>query len=84
MQGKGEFMKIVKVTSKYQTTIPVEIRRQLKLKIGDSLLFECIDGKVILKKLEPFDKEYLKAVSETLDEWNSKEDEEAYRDLQKL
>ncbi len=77
-------MKIVKVTSKYQTTIPQEIRSQLKLKIGDSVFFEIIDGMVVLKKIDSKSKAYLKAVSETLAEWNSQEDEEAYRDLQKL
>ncbi len=77
-------MKIVKVTSKFQTTIPAEIRKQLKLKIGDSVIFEIIEGVVVLKKIDSLDKTYLKAVAQTLSEWDSEEDEKAYRDLQKL
>lgn len=77
-------MKIVKVSSKFQTTIPNEVREQLKLKIGDSVIFEIIDGLVVLKKIDSLDKTYLKAVAQTLSEWDSQEDENAYYDLQKL
>ncbi len=81
---KGSLMKIVKVTSKFQTTIPAEVRDQLNLKIGDSVIFEIIEGVVVLKKINSLDKTYLKAVAQTLSEWDSEEDERAYRDLQKL
>jgi len=74
-------MKIVKVTSKYQTTIPQEVRKQLKLQVGDSIVFAIIDGHVVVKKVESLDKAYLKALANTLTEWDSKLDEEAYRDL---
>jgi len=33
-----------------------------------------------IKRLQPLDLDYLKAVSETLSEWASPEDEEVYRD----
>lgn len=36
---------------------------------------------VTLKRLGPFDAEYHAAVSQTVDEWTSAEDEEAFRDL---
>lgn len=78
-------MNYKKVTSKFQTTIPQEVREALHLKVGDYVLFEVLaDGKVIIKKAEPFDKEYLKALTYTLSEWDSKNDEEAFRDLQNL
>lgn len=77
-------MKTFKITSKYQTTIPKEIRNHLKLKIGDTVFFEIIDGAVVLKKIDLNSKAYLKSVAMTLSEWNSQEDEEAYRDLQDL
>lgn len=42
-------MSISTITSKGQTTIPVEIRRRLKLKAGDRVEFIVeADGKVVL------------------------------------
>ena len=74
-----------KLTSKFQATIPKEIRDLLKLKTGDTIIFKIIDGKtIVLKKAKPFDKEYLKAVQNTLTEWESEEDEEAYKHLQDI
>ena len=77
-------MKIVKITSKYQTTIPQDIRSQLKLKAGDSVYFEIIKDAVVLKKVDAKSRAYLKAVAKSLTEWDSKQDEEAYCDLQNL
>ena len=78
-------MNYKKITSKFQTTIPQEVREALHLKVGDHVIFEVLDdGKVIIKKAEPFDKEYLQALTHTLSEWDSENDEEAFRDLQDL
>ena len=74
-------MLTTKITQKYQTTIPLEVRNLLNLHASDYVRFEIIDGKVIISKVEPFDIEYYKALEKTLGEWSSKEDEEAYRDL---
>lgn len=71
-----------RLTSKNQTTIPKEIREILKLKSGDRLTFEIrADNTIVIRKTQPLDLTYAKAVSGTLDEWESKADEEAYRDL---
>jgi len=43
--------KIVKVTRKGQTTIPVQIREQLGIKEGDELAVEAIDQQVIFKRI---------------------------------
>jgi antitoxin PrlF len=41
-----------RITSKGQTTIPIEIRRHLKLKPGDRIEFHVqADGKVVLRPL---------------------------------
>ncbi|MGB5593990.1 MAG: AbrB/MazE/SpoVT family DNA-binding domain-containing protein [Crocosphaera sp.] len=72
---------VSKLTQKYQATIPRSIRKVLDLHQGDSVIFELEDGKVILKKVLPMDWDYLNAVSATLTEWLSPEDEEAYGDL---
>ena len=78
-------MKFRKLTSKFQTTIPLEIRKKLKLKVGDQIAFEVLDdGAVILKKASTFDREYHEALSSTLSDWDSKKDDEAFRDLQDL
>ena len=74
-------MKSSRISSKGQVTIPVEVRQALDLKAGDLVVYE-MDGDVVkLKKLEPFDAAFHLAVSETLQEWSSKEDEEAFGDL---
>jgi antitoxin PrlF len=70
-----------KVTSKGQTTIPKEVREALGLKPGDLILWEVAEGKALVRRVEPMDLAYLKALEETLTEWVSPEDEEAYRGL---
>ncbi|MGK7958556.1 MAG: AbrB/MazE/SpoVT family DNA-binding domain-containing protein [Crocosphaera sp.] len=80
-QFKGSEIAVSKLTQKYQATIPRRIREVLDLHQGDSVIFELEDGKVILKKVPPMDWDYLNAVSVTLTEWLSPEDEEAYNDL---
>jgi len=37
-----------KLTSKCQTTIPVEVRERLKIGPGDRIGYEFIDGKVVI------------------------------------
>ena len=70
-----------KLTSKYQTTIPQEVRELLLLKKGDEVVFEIEDGQVVIRKATPLDIEYLSSVESTLSEWNSENDEEAYKNL---
>lgn len=74
-------MLITTLTQKGQATIPVEIRKQLDLHPGDKLTFEVTDGNVVLRKIKAFDYEYHHALTKTLSEWSSKEDDEAYDDL---
>lgn len=70
-----------KLTSKFQATIPLAVRRVLGLKPGDAVVFEVEDGKVMLRRAMPLDKAYTEALEGTLSEWLSEEDDEAYRDL---
>ncbi len=70
-----------KVTSKYQATIPAEVRKRLGIEKGDRVAFEVEGQKVVLRRVSPLDVEYAKAVVGTLSEWASENDEEAYRGL---
>ena len=74
-------MIISRVTSKYQATIPSDIRDILKLGRGDSIAFSITDGKVVLEKVQPVDANFLRMLDRTLSEWNSPEDDDAFKDL---
>lgn len=83
MQRKRNLdMQTAKLTSKGQTTIPVEVRDFLALNPGDFINFTFEHNSVHIKKAEPFDIEYHRALESTLSaEWNSKEDNDAYKHL---
>lgn len=73
---------VAKITAKGQTTIPAAIRAALQVAPGDALLWELQDdGTARVRRVQPLDVEYLKAVEGTLTEWATREDEEAYREL---
>ncbi len=75
-------METSKITTKFQTTIPLKVRRLLHLNPGDRVAFEVVgDGRIEIKKAQPFDLQYADAVSLTLSEWDSPEDDEAFKDL---
>ena len=74
-----------RLTSKYQATIPLVVRKHLHLKERDEIVYELLsDGTVVVRKKTPLDLEYLKSIESTLSEWNSEDDEQAYKDLQDL
>lgn len=70
-----------KLTQKYQATVPEEIRKFLKLNTGDRIAFEIENKVVTLRKASNIDMEMAKSLGDTLSEWNSPFDEEAYNDL---
>lgn len=70
-----------RLSSKGQVTIPKEFRDAIGLKSGDVVAYEVHDNVITLKHLEPFDVAFHEALSKTLDEWATTEDEEAFRDL---
>jgi len=78
-------MKSSKLTTKYQTTIPKEIRDILHLKPGDAVTFHIGENNtIVLKKSKNFDKAYMQALTSTLNEWESKDDEENFKHLQDI
>ena len=71
-----------KVTQKGQTTIPREVRVRLEVRPGDSIAYETTATGVLIRKVRPFDAAWHSGVARTLEaEWNSKEDDEDFRDL---
>lgn len=70
-----------RLTSKGQATIPVEVRRALRLRAGDRVAFDLKNGKVTLTRADTLDAAFLKLSEIAFEEWNSPEDEAAFRDL---
>ena len=73
---------IAKITAKGQTTIPQGVRAALHVGPGDLIAWEVgADGTATVRRVQPIDAEYLRAVEGTLSEWDSAADDEAYRGL---
>jgi AbrB family looped-hinge helix DNA binding protein len=73
---------VSKMTSKNQITVPATVRDALCLEKGDSLVFELAgDGAVTVRKAVPLDREFADSLRSQLSEWDSTEDDEAYRGL---
>lgn len=73
---------IAKITAKGQTTIPQDVRAALHVAPGDLIAWEVdTDGSATVRRAQPLDLEYLRAVESTLSEWSSAADEAAYREL---
>ncbi|MBI5949985.1 MAG: type II toxin-antitoxin system PrlF family antitoxin [Chloroflexi bacterium] len=73
---------VAKITSKGQTTIPQGVRAALHVSPGDMIAWEVDAGGVAtVRRVQPIDIEYLRAVESTLSEWAGPADEDAYRDL---
>ena len=71
---------IAKITAKGQTTIPQDVRAALNVSPGDLIAWEVgTDGTAVVRRVQPMDVEYLRAVQGTLVEWAGAADEKAYR-----
>ena len=74
-------MELARIGTRGQTTIPKRVRAAANLNAGDTLAFEVQADHLIVRKMPVADDAYLRGLTHTLDEWNSPEDEEAWRDL---
>jgi AbrB family looped-hinge helix DNA binding protein len=72
---------ISRLTTKGQATIPAKIRNALRLAAGDRVAFELEDGRVTLRKVDVLDRAFLQLADAAFEDWNSAEDEAAFRDL---
>lgn len=70
-----------KISSKGQVTLPKAVRDAVGLQPGDMIAYEVNDGVIMLRTVEPFDAAFHTALSNTLDEWATPEDEKAFRGL---
>lgn len=76
-----EAVSVSRLTRKYQATIPRSVRERLGVNAGDSIAFLMEADGVRVRRAEPFDREFARSLSNTLTEWLSPADEEAFRDL---
>ncbi|HKY63732.1 MAG TPA: AbrB/MazE/SpoVT family DNA-binding domain-containing protein [bacterium] len=74
-------MEASKLTSKFQATVPKNVRDFLGLEKGDLIGFELKKGQVTVRKISPLDWAFARSLESTFNEWQSANDEEAYRDL---
>jgi len=74
-------MTYARLTAKDQVTVPKEIRERLHLEPGDVLGYEVEGDEMRVRKVQRFDAAWHHALSGTLEEWNSPEDDEAFRGL---
>ena len=74
-------MVVGKLSSKGQVTIPKKVRDALRPKPGDTIAYEIEGDLVWLRRVDPFHADFHRALSGTLTEWESPEDEQAFRNL---
>ena len=74
-------LQTAKLTSKFQTTVPLAVRKVLNLRAGDLVGFEVIGDEIKLRRATPLDVAFAQALSGTLTEWSSAADDVAFADL---
>jgi antitoxin PrlF len=79
---KNEMVSVAKITAKGQTTIPRGVRAALHVGPGDLIAWDVgEDGTATVRRVQPIDIEYLRAIEGSLGEWAGAADDEAYREL---
>ena len=74
-------MGLAKIRPRGQTTISQRVRAAVNLNIGDTLAFEVQEDHLVVRKMPAAQNACLHGLAHTLDEWNSHQDEDAWRDL---
>ena len=74
-------LQTAKLTSKFQTTVPLAVRKVLNLRAGDLVGFEVIGDEIKLRRATPLDVAFAQALTGTLTEWLSAADDVAFADL---
>lgn len=72
----------IRLTSKYRNTIPKAVRNVLHLKAKDQIIYEILeDDTVIIRKASILNRDNLNASKHLFSEWESLNDEQAYKNL---
>ena len=75
-------MEFARVTAKGQATIPKRIREAAHIREGDMLAFDLdSNNRITIKRIDPSVDAELSMLQETLSEWSTPQDEEAWRYL---
>ena len=74
-------MRVSRISSKGQVTIPKGIRESLGVRPGDLIAYEVQDGGVALRPVAAMNEAFRDLLSLTLDEWDTSIDDEAFHDL---
>ena len=74
-------MKVGRISARGRTVIPKSIREAAGLYVGDTLAFETRGDEVVVRKASGERDDHARGLPETMSEWTSPEDEEAWRDL---
>ncbi|MEO6696874.1 MAG: AbrB/MazE/SpoVT family DNA-binding domain-containing protein [Gammaproteobacteria bacterium] len=61
--------------------MPAPVREKLGIKQGDAVVFEIEDDVVTVRRATALDMAYRSSLASTLSEWESGNDERAYREL---
>ena len=74
-------MQTSKLSTKGQITIPIGLRNAIGIEPGDLVAYSLKGNTLEIRRIDPLDAIYHASVSETLEEWSSPEDDEAFHDL---
>jgi len=74
-------MQTSKLSTKGQITIPIGLRNAIGIEPGDLVAYSLKGNTLEIRRIDPLDAIYHASVSETLEEWSSPEDDEAFNDL---
>ena len=74
-------MELARIGTRGRTTIPKRVCAAANLNVGDTLAFEVQADHLVVRKMPAAQDAYLRGLANALDEWNSPEDEAAWRDL---
>ena len=74
-------MQVSRIGAHGRTTIPKTIRDEAGLHEGDAIAFEIEGDRLVVRKVAAGRDEYVHGFAETMSEWLSPEDEEAWRGL---